>query len=49
MTIYGLILGILTYIFTLIFKYEGVYIAILLSSFFIPLINKFTDRKYLQV
>ncbi len=49
MIIYGILMGILSFIFTLISKYEGIYFAIFLSSLFIPLINKFTDRKYLQV
>jgi len=49
MAIYGLLIGILTAIFTIFIKEEGVYLAILLSSIFIPFINYFINKKYFKL
>ena len=49
MLIYGLIIGILSAIFTILFNfYEAPYLSILISSMFIPLLNKLDNNKYLQ-
>ncbi len=48
MFIYGFIMGLSAFFLTLISKYEGIYFAILISSLTIPIINKFTNQKYLQ-
>ncbi len=46
--IYGILIGILTFIFSLINYYEAPYLSILIISIFIPLINWATNKKYLQ-
>lgn len=46
--IYGFLIGIITFIISLFLKYEAPYLAILLVSLFIPLLNKATVKNYLQ-
>ena len=49
MFIYGLFIGILTSFFVIFFNfYEASYLSIFLISFLIPLINQWTNKKYLQ-
>jgi len=46
MGIYAIIVGVLTSIISIFNIYEASYIAILLSSLFIPFINKFANKSY---
>ena len=48
MIIYGIIIGIFTFFLSLILPFDGVYLVIFITSLLIPLINKITNRKYLQ-
>lgn len=49
MAIYGFLIGLLSAIFTIFLKEEGVYLAILLCSLAIPFINYFINKKYFKL
>ena len=46
MFVYGVIIGILTSIISIFNIYEASYIAILITSVFVPLINKIVNKRY---
>lgn len=49
MVVYGVLIGLLTFILTLVVNsFEAGIIAVLLVSFLIPIINKIGDRQYLK-
>ncbi len=48
MFLYGIVLGVIVYLLSLILKFEAPFIGILLFSLLVPLINKKIANKYLE-
>lgn len=48
MIYYGVLIGVLTSLLTIIIPYEASVLAIFICSLFVPLINKYTNKLYLQ-